>query len=370
MPGGAADPPPPRRFLARLRPGAAARAGEFLAGTGLRRREGLESIGVWILEADPGAAAPRLERTAAADALEWIESDGVARAGSEPNDPCYPAQWHLRTLEGPAAWELVAGREPALLAVVDSGVDPAHPDLRGALVPGWNFLKGTRDTSDVLGHGTSVAGAAAAAANNAVGGAGVAAGVRVMPLVALDANNRASYSDIARAILYAADHGARVINVSLGGSGPSLALDRAVEYAWDRGCLVVASAMNTGDSTPHYPAASPRALAVSATTAAVTPAGFSTYGDWIDFSGPGASILTTAAGGRYAWRHGTSFAAPMVSGTLALMLAARPRASAEELVALLEESAEDLGAPGPDPYFGRGRVHARRAVERAAAGPR
>lgn len=246
-------------------------------------------------------------------------------------------------------------------------MDPAHPDLRGALVPGWNFLSGTRDTSDVLGHGTAVAGAAAAAANNAIGGAGVAAGARLMPLVALDANDRASYSDIARAIVYAVDHGARVINVSLGGPTPSLALDRAIEYAWERGCLVVASAMNSGDSTPHYPAASPRALAVSATTAADTLAGFSTYGDWVDFSGPGVSILTTASGGRYAYRHGTSFAAPMVSGTLALMPAARPRASPEELVALLAEAAEDLGAPGPDPYFGRGRVHARRAVERARA---
>ena len=324
---------------------------------------------MWILEAERGAPAPRLEKAVAADAFEWIESDGVARAGAEPNDPCYPAQWHLRTLEGPAAWALAAGREPAILAVVDSGVDPAHPDLRGGLVPGWNFLRETRDTSDVLGHGTSVAGTAAAAANNAVGGAGVAPGVRVMPLVALDANNWASYSDIARAIVYAADHGARVINVSLGGTSPSFGLDRAIEYAWGRGCLVVASAMNTGDSTPHYPAASPRALAVSATTAADTLAGFSTTGDWIDFSGPGVSILTTAAGGRYAWRHGTSFAAPMVSGTLALMLAVRPRASAEELVALLAESAEDLGAPGPDPYVGRGRVHARRAVERASAGP-
>lgn len=291
----------------------------------------------------------------------------MAGSASEPNDPCFPAQWHLRALEGPAAWALAAGRPPVVIAVVDSGVEATHPDLRGALVPGWNFLSETPDTADGFGHGTAVAGAAAAAANNGVGGAGVAPGARLMPLVALDANDRASYSDIARAIVYAADHGARVINVSLGGPSPSLTLDRAIEYAWQRGAIVVASAMNTGDSTPHYPAASPRALAVSATTPVDTLAGFSTHGDWIDFSGPGVSILTTSAGGRYAYRHGTSFAAPMVSGTLALMLAARPRASPEELVALLAEAAEDLGAPGPDPSFGRGRVHARRAVERAVS---
>lgn len=331
-------------------------------------RAELPQIGVWVLEAPPGREDAVRAALAASGEFEHVEPDAVASPGQDPNDPCYPSQWHLRKIQAPGAWSLSAGSASVTVAVVDSGVEAGHPDLAGKIVPGWNFLNGTADTSDVFGHGTSVAGAAAANSNNATGIAGVAWEARVMPLVALDANDRALYSDIARAILYAADHGVRVINVSLGGPTPSDALQSAVDYAWGRGAVVVASAMNASNATPQYPAACDKVLAVAATTALDTLAPFSSFGGWVDLSAPGSSVLTTLAGGKYAYRNGTSFAAPQVAGVAALLLAVRPGLTAEELVGILLQTCDDLGAPGFDPSFGWGRLNAGRALRRALAG--
>jgi subtilisin family serine protease len=207
-----------------------------------------------------------------------------------------------------------------------------------------------------------VAGTAAALGNNALGVAGLAFQNPVMPLVVLDATDYASYSNIASAITYAADHGVRVINVSIGGSSSSSTLQNAVTYAWNKGAMVFASAMNNASSTPYYPAACANAVAVSATTSSDTLASFSSYGSWITVSAPGASIYTTNRGGGYGAWNGTSFASPITAGLAALILSVNPNLSNAQVVDIIKQNADDLGAAGFDQYFGYGRINAYKSV--------
>jgi hypothetical protein len=234
---------------------------------------------------------------------------------------------------------------------------------------GWNFLSGNTDTHDQMGHGSAVSGTVAAATNNLTGVAGVTWANPIMPLVVVDSTGYAYYSNIASAITYAADHGARIINISIGGTSPSSALQSAVNYAWNKGSVVFAAAGNSGSSTLNYPAACDNVVAVSATEATDTLASFSNYGSWIDLSAPGNNILTTTNGGGYGSWWGTSFASPIAAGVGALALAARPSLSASALVSLLEANSDDLGVAGFDTSFGWGRVNAYKAVSAALAAP-
>jgi subtilisin family serine protease len=306
--------------------------------------------------------------------FEYAERDYYGQTGSAPNDPSYASQWHLPRIGGPSAWTISTGSSSVIVALVDSGVYSQHPDLSAKIVPGWNFVKGNADTSDVLGHGTAIAGTIAAATNNGIGVAGVNWRSLVMPLVAVDSNGFAAYSNIAAAIQYAADRGVRVINVSIGGTAPSLTLQRAVDYAWSKGSLVFASAMNEAVSEPYYPAACAHAIAVSATDSNDRLASFSNFGSWITLSAPGAGILTTAAGGGYSYGNGTSLASSIAAGVAALVFSINPALTNEEALSILKATADvpagqmpsaagDAGAP--DPYFGWGRVNAYRAMLRA-----
>ena len=270
----------PGRLLAGLRsdadPAAVARA--FTAHRAIQRRSA-GSFAILDVPEDPsGALLASLRRSGL---FEYVEPDYYAHTAGDPNDPSYIAQWHLPRIGSPLAWSLNTGSSSLVVAVVDSGVYAYHPDLAAKLVPGWNFVKDNADTTDVLGHGTAVAGTVAASTNNGIGVAGVTWGARVMPLVAVDATDFASYSAIAAAIQYAVDHGVRVINVSIGGAAQSYTLQKAVDYAWSKGALVFASAMNQGVSTPYYPAACAHAIAISASDANDRLAPFSNFCSWI-----------------------------------------------------------------------------------------
>ena len=150
-----------------------------------------------------------------------MEENFIAEAGYVPNDERYPSQWHLRMIAAPDGWDSTTGSPNVPIAIIDSGVDPSHPDLAGNLIAGYNFLDNNTDTQDVLGHGTAVAGSAAAMTDNITGVAGVAWNSPIMPLVVLNANDSATYYDIARAINYATDQGVRIMNISIGGSSYS-----------------------------------------------------------------------------------------------------------------------------------------------------
>ncbi len=289
--------------------------------------------------------------------FEFVEKNFVAEVDYIPNDPKYPAQWHLPKISAPFGWDISVGDYQTILAVIDSGADPFHPDLGSRLLPGYNFLDDTTDTSDLHGHGTSVSGTTAALSDNLTGVAGVTWENPILPLVVVNRVGGATYDDIASAIIYAADNGARVINISLGKSSHSSTLQNAVNYAWNNGVVIVAAAGNGGDSTPMYPAALDNVIAASATDQSDDLASFSSYGDWVDLSAPGVSILTTSRGGGYGYRSGTSFSSPIIAGLAALVFSINPDLTNAQVVELMEQNSDDLGTPGYDIYFGYGRVN-------------
>jgi subtilisin family serine protease len=333
---------------------------------GAVERRHLASLGVHVLdvpEANLEAVRQSLQQTGLFD---YVEPDYYAeQGGATPNDSYYGSQWYLPKIASADAWTRTTGSAAVVIAVVDSGVYAAHPDLAGKLVPGWSFLKNNADTSDTTGHGTEVSGAMAAATNNGIGVAGVSWSSVVMPLAVVEATSFAAYSDIAAAIQYAVDHKVRVINVSIGGTAASTTLQNAVDYAWNRGAMVFAAAMNSGVATPNYPGACNHAIAVSATDEGDGLAAFSNYGSWLTLSAPGTDILTTMNGGGYGYVNGTSFASPIAAGVAALVLAANPQLTSQQVVDILKQSADHPGAAGFDPYYGWGRVNAGRAVQLA-----
>jgi subtilisin family serine protease len=320
---------------------------------------------------------PALDAVSAALAktglFTFIEPDYTGSVGQSasviiPNDPDFSSQWHLSKLQMPNAWSVTEGNPGVTIALIDSGVDATHNDLASKLVPGWNFLTGTSNTSDDQGHGTAVAGAIAAATNNGIGVSGVAWMNMIMPLVVVNSSLYAQYSDLANAITYAADHGARIIITTVNGTTASSTLQSAVDYAWSKGAVLFASPGNDSTSTPYYPAACNHAIAVSATDPNDNLASFSNYGNWIELSAPGVNILTTQMGGGYWYCWGTSFSAPIAGAVGALVLSRQPSLSNSALVSLLETTSDDLGSPGFDQYFGYGRVNAYKAVAAVSGG--
>lgn len=277
-----------------------------------------------------------------------------------PNDPRFDDQWNLGKINAPRAWEYSRGREVDI-AVVDSGIDQDHPDL-GKVSGQIDFVEGDSTADDDNGHGTHVAGIAGALTGNGTGVAGAGPSCRLLIAKVLGADNTGTLEDVIDGILWSADNGAEVINLSLGHYGASTAEEDAVNYAWNSGAVVVGAAGNDDTSQRFYPAAYPRAIAVSATTRDDRRAGFSNYGGWVDLAAPGTSILSTVPGG-YDYLGGTSMAAPHVSALAGLISA--QGYSAGQIRNRMEATAADLGPDGKDVGFGHGRIDAYRAAYRA-----
>jgi thermitase len=326
--------------------------------------------------------------------VAYVEPNGTMSGALLPNDPAFkdpdkvygPIQ-----IQADRAWNLVLGSASITVAVLDSGLDRYHPELAGDCrintreipgnkqdedgngyvddVCGWDFVDKDNDPSDELGHGTHVAGIIAAAMNNGIGLAGIASGVSLLPLRVLDRNNQGTWGDIAEAIVYAADMGAQVINLSLGGNSTSMSVQSAVHYAQQHDVLVVAAAGNNASCQAFFPAAYAGVLGVAATQAQNMVWSGSNYGNYIDLSAPGQNIYSTywtAAGGSgYQYLSGTSMSAAEVSGAVALIYSANPKLSAVQVSQILTETATDLGAPGWDTHFGCGQVDVYGAVNEA-----
>jgi thermitase len=344
----------------------AAAVAETLRGQGASVEGEIPQIGVKIIKVPEHVTDRVREALTRSGNFVFVEPEGIARASETPNDPNFAAQWHLTKIDAPNAWAISKGATGAPIAIIDSGVDPAHPDLASRLVPGWSFLLNNSDSRDVLGHGTKTAGTVAAAANNALGVAGVSWLNPVMPLVVLDSSNFASYSNIAKAITYAVDRGVRIISISIGGTTSSFTLQSAVDYAWKKNSVVIASAGNNGSTAMTYPAACKNAIAVGATDANDALASFSNRGAWVDLVAPGVSIMTTTKGGGYGAVSGTSFSAPMTAGVAALILALRPSMTPSQVESQLKQSATDLGPAGFDSLYAAGRLNAYKAVSNLA----
>jgi thermitase len=275
------------------------------------------------------------------------------------DDPLVPQQWGWYRISADRAFESGAMGTNVVVAVLDTGVNASHPDLCGNIIDGWNYIDNNNDISDADGHGTKVVGIIAAVANNSLGIAGAASGVKIMPLKVIGATG-GSWIDLDKAILRAAHSGARIITMSLGGeySRPSLALEAAINHAYQEGCIIVAAAGNDNSSDPSYPAACENVIAVAAIDETSVKAGFSNYGAYIDFCAPGVNILTTSREGSYVSDSGTSFAAPFVAGVIALMVSRYPQLTNDQVISTLRSEVEDLGEQGWDQYYGWGLVNA------------
>ncbi|MGE0032850.1 MAG: S8 family peptidase [Pseudothermotoga sp.] len=284
-----------------------------------------------------------------------------------PNDTYFHLQWNLGLIRVPEAWSVTKGSDIITIAVSDSGVDFSHKDLQGIFVPGYDFVENDSIPQDEDGHGTHVTGIIAALTNNSRGVAGVTWGqmVKIMPLRAIGSDGTGSVFNFAKAVVYAVDHGAKIINASLGSSSPSTLSQAVVRYAYQNDVVMVCAAGNDGSSGIDYPAAYPETIAVGAVTIDTTRANYSDYGPELDVVAPGGDedqpILSTYGGGTYAYAAGTSMAAPHVTGIVALMIS-RGIVGVENIRNVLRATAIDLGPSGYDIYYGAGLVDAYAAV--------
>ncbi len=288
-------------------------------------------------------------------------------------DPDFDLQYDMSIIHADQAWGLCRlNASGVTIAIIDTGVDLTHPDLQANLLLGYDFVDNDTVPQDGDGHGTNVAGIAAAALNG-VGVAGVAPTAKILPVRVLDDQGSGYISDIANGITYAADR-AQVLNLSLGGPSSSQVLQDAINYAANtKGRLVVAAAGNCGSNYNNaacnytqnqfiYPAAYTNVMAVAATTSLDMHASFSNVDSYVDIAAPGDYIYNTYYGNSYIYASGTSQAAPHVSGLAALIWAQNPGYTAAQVWNRITSTAVDLGTPGVDPSFGAGRIDVQQAL--------
>jgi len=304
----------------------------------------------------------------------WAEPDHIAHIAGEvlPNDSLFGQQWYLKnrgTIEGSIegadvkatfAWDYTKGSEDVIVAVVDTGVDYEHPDLKNKVIKGYDFVNIDSDPMDDNGHGTMVAGIIGAETNNGEGIAGVCWNCRVLAVKVLNDEGLGYYSWIADGIQYAVEQGARVVNLSLGGSTPSFILEDALSYATNNNAIVVAAAGNESSQLLYPAAYSPKCISVGATDYSDLRAYFSNFGPNLDIAAPGVEILSTFPGNNYAIGDGTSFAAPIVSGAVGLLISLKPNLTPDQIRKAIIYTADDVNSnslPGFDYYLGYGRLN-------------
>jgi thermitase len=325
-------------------------------------KETIPGIGVQVVTVPKGQAKEKAKAYSANARVAYAEPDFVAQVVESPDDPGFGYQWGMVRIEAPQAWETTASSPSINIAILDTGVDLDHPDLAHKLISNINFTNfGTPD--DVYGHGTHVAGIAAAMTNNGIGVAGLGYTSTIMNVKVVDDNGMGAYSWIVSGIIWAADNGAEIINMSLGATYASSTLEDAVDYAWSKGVVVVASAGNNGDTVPMYPACCINCIAVAATDINDTRPYWSNYGDWVDVAAPGVSVYSTLKNNSYGYKSGTSMASPHVAGLAALVFTTVSDADGDgklndEVRSQIEATCDDINVSG----IGYGRINAARAV--------
>jgi|tagenome__1003787_1003787.scaffolds.fasta_scaffold20929799_2 thermitase len=369
----------------------AAQAVERHGGRVLRRLAGVRGA---VVQARGGLAADVLLRRLRDDGrFRYAERDYLVATSETPNDPLYASQYALDQPSGadvaaPLAWD--RSTACSKIAVLDSGVDKDHPDLRPNLwknsneksgngkdddkngyvddVYGADILDGKGSGLDANGHGTHVAGIVAATGNNADGVSGICWKASVMSVRFLDAKGRGGTADAVDAIDYAVHEGAKILNCSFGTSSKSSALEDAVEHAKSHGALLVVAAGNDGESIeshPSYPASFTQGniLTVAASTNRDTLASFSNYGSKsVDVAAPGDDILSTIEGGGFGVKSGTSMAAPLVAGAAAMLRQVDSKATYSELRTALRQSVDKPPALNGKVLYG-GRLNVRLALD-------
>ena len=311
----------------------------------------------------------------------YAEPNYIARVASVPNDPYYSYQWHIKQIGAEQAWDISKG-SGAIVAVIDTGIARVSDLQNTVFVQGYDFANNDSNPTDDNGHGTHVAGTIAQSTNNSAGAAGIAHEASLMAIKALKRDGSGTYADIADSIRYAADNGAHVINMSLGGPVSTTYLEEAVAYAYNKGVTIVAAAGNDGQNNVSYPAAyNMYVIAVGATRYDKQKASYSNYGSKLDIVAPGGDTSVDQNGDGYGdgilqqtfsrspnnpgyyFYQGTSMATPHVSGVAALLVAHGNAQNPSEIRSALESTAQDLGSIGWDPMFGNGFLNASAALE-------
>lgn len=294
--------------------------------------------------------------------VKFVERNHIGEWLAIPNDTYWDLQWGPQRIDAPGAWELTTGSSDVRVAVIDSGIDVTHPDL-GNYVTGWDWEYDDPVPNDELGHGTHCAGIIGATGNNDEGIAGIAWNVGLIsekvgtypPL----------YEDLViQGIVHAVNNGADIISMSFR-LPDSDALEQAILFAYNQGCLLVAASGNLDTSPVDYPARYPEVIAVGAIDQNDALASFSNFGPNQELVAPGVDIYSTSPPDGYEYSSGTSMACPHVAGVAALMLSLNPDLTSEEIRCILQTTAEDLGAAGWDGYYGHGLVDAYEAVSAA-----
>lgn len=296
--------------------------------------------------------------------IESVQPNYEIESTFTPSDAGYKNQWYLKKIQMPKAWEATKGSADITVAVIDGGVQTNHPDLKGKIVSPYNAVTGGT-TFPADAHGTHVAGIIAASINK-IGVAGIAPNTKIMPINVFNRSGASSY-DIAAAVVYAADKGANIINMSIGSYDYSYILDYATTYAKQKGVTTFAAAGNDNTSLPSYPAALSSVISVSATDSNDLITDFSNYGYTIDLAAPGEDIYSTVTGSSYKYMSGTSMASPVVAGVAATILSKNPLLTPDQVESILTKSAVDFGSKGKDVFFGYGRVDAYKALQHTAA---
>jgi thermitase len=337
----------------------------------------IDRLGVQILKVPAGKVAESVQSYRKNSAVDYAEPDHIAIAYGVPNDTYYGQQWGMTQINAPDAWGVTMGSGSIMIAILDTGVDLDHQDLASKIVSSKNFSS-SNTVDDKYGHGTHVAGIAAAVTNNGMGVAGVGYNCSIMNVKVLGDTGSGSYSGIISGIIWAADNGAKVINMSLGGSSGSTTLESAVDYAWSKGVVVVAAAGNSGATDPSYPAYYANCIAVAATDANDAKASFSNYhssnNPWVDVAAPGVNIYSTMPNHRnkigprnYDTLSGTSMASPFVAGLAGLVWASSYGTSATHVRDRVESTADTVGTIWST--YGIKRINAYKAVDEGGVPP-
>ena len=328
---------------------------------------------IYIVEGDKQLLST-LKKSKLSKETEFIEPNYIYKALEVPNDPEYSKQWNLRSINVESAWDETKG-SGITVAVIDTGISRV-PDLKEtAFVQGYDFVNDRVEADDDAGHGTHVAGTIAQSTNNSYGVAGIAYEANLMPLKVLAASGGGTVADIAEAIRFAADNGADVINMSLGGPGESSLMEEAIDYAHRKGVFLVAAAGNSSQNSASYPARYPHVVGVSALDSAGLKAPYSNFGAGVDISAPGGSetgkVLQETIDPEtnqpvFAEYQGTSMAAPHVAGIAALVKASGIK-EPDEILRVLKQSSRVV-KEDPLNHFGAGHVDAAAAVKLALRG--
>lgn len=371
------------RVLVKTRPGV--RAADLVS---LMSVEGVQAVGLipelnyTILSVPAGQERAWAARLASNPSVTFAQPEFTYNVLVEPNDWYYVIstqwQWNLRRINAPAAWDISTGSSDVVIAIVDTGIDERHEDLIGKVILKQDYVNEDNPFDGMGAHATHVAGIAAAKTNNATGIAGVSWGARIMSVKVANHFGKAKDTDAAQGIIFAADHGAKVINLSFGGEDYSQLMQDAVDYAYGKGALIVAAAGNCADESkfiewdchtlnaPIYPAAGNHVLAVGAVEMDNTRSIFSEHGSYVAVVAPGGDILSTFPNQQY-WRlWGTSMAAPHVSGLASLIWSVNPSLTNDQVASIIISTARDIGPAGRDDEYGYGLIDAEAALVKAS----